>query len=200
MKEKLKNVYLRVEDGAWVSPTTVKCMCTEFVRKSVNRTGMPSSISGALAFLIKRGYIEIHPTQAGRKFADRFMRLYEQRERKQADATKVRRQMRHTALKGTFCLDKVAPSEYPRDSNVVICGHYDDVRVTVSSIYKYIKLKKGHIESYVDKGKLYDKIITDVSTVLMSPEGKLWLLKVGVSQLKWFVNWYNWYKSHKTTR
>jgi len=199
MKEKLKNVYLRVEDGTWVSPTVLKCMHSDFVRKSVDRTGMPSSISSALAFLIKKGYIEIHPTRAGREFADRFMRLYEQRERKLVNATKVRRQMRHTALKGTFCLDEIIPSEAPSDPNVTICGHYeDDVRVTVTSIYKYIKLKKGHIVSYVDKGKLYDKIITDVSTVLIeSPEGKMWLLKVGVSQLKWFVNWY---RSRKTVR
>jgi len=197
MKEKLKNVYLRVDDGTWVSPTVLKCMRPEFVRRNVDRFGMPPSISGALAFLIKRGYIEIRPTQAGREFADRFMKLYEQRERDLADATKVRRQMRHTALRGTFCLDKIIPSEAPNDPNVTIRGHYKDVVVEVNSVRAFVKLKKGHVVSYVDTGKLYDKIITDISAALMSPEGKLWLLKVGVSQLKWFVNWY---RSHKTVR
>ena len=198
MREKLKNVCLRVEDETWVSPLVLKCMHTDFVRESVNRAEMPSSIGGALAFLIKRGYIEIRPTQAGREFADRFMKLYEQRERDLADATKVRRQMRHTVLKGTFCLDEIIPSEAPNDPSVTIRGHYKDVVTEVSSVYKFIELKKGHVVSYVAKGKLYDKIMTDVSTVLIkSSEGKLWLLKVGVSQLKWFVNWY---RSHKTVR
>jgi len=196
-ERKLKNVYLCVEDGTWVSPIVLKCIRPEFVRRNVGRYGMPPSISDALAFLIKRGYIEMRPTRAGREFANRFMKLYEQREKKQADVTKVRRQMRYTALRGTFCLDKITPSETSNDPNVDIYGHYRDVVVKVNSVRRFVELEKGHVVSYAFAGKLYDKIMTDISTTLMSPKGKLRLLEVGVSQLKWFVNWY---RSHKTIR
>ena len=187
MREKLKNVCIHLGDGTWVPTTVLKCMDFDFVRESVaSRIRMPSAIGESLAFLIKRGYVEIKPTRAGREFVNEWMKLYEQREEKLTSAAKERRRMRSIAQKGPFHLDEI----HTRGSHVTVYGHYGEVGVEVSSICRYVKLKKGQIVSYVDKGKLYDKIMTDISTALMSPEGRLRLLKVDVNQLKWLVDWY----------
>lgn len=186
---KLKNVCVHLEEGTWVPSVVLKCMYTDFVSQNIKRSLMPAAVSRSLVFLLKRGYVEIRPTQAGLNFTDRYLKLYRQRERGLADSTKERRRMRLAAQKGTFCLDKVVSGGTSFESYVTIYGYYDDIKVEVNSSYKYVKLKRRSVLAYVSKGKLYEKILSDIAHALMAPEGRMWLVKVGVNKLKWFVKW-----------
>ena len=179
---RLKNVYLRL-DGTWVHSSTVKCMHNEFVRENIGRT---RSINYELDFLLKKGYIEIRQTQAGREFEERYLKLYEQREQRLISAAKKRRRMRYIAQRGTFCLDKVVSHQEPYST---VYGHYADVEVVAEEV-GYIRLKREQEMTFINKGKLYEKILTDIANVLMSPKGKLWVVKVGVSRVKWFLKWH----------
>jgi len=179
---RLKNVYLRL-DGVWVHSVTVKCMHNEFVRENIGRA---CSINSVLNLLLKKGYIEIRQTQAGREFEERYLKLYEQREQRLISAAKKRRRMRYIAQRGTFCLDKVVSHQEPYST---VYGHYADVEVVAEEV-GYIRLKREQEMTFINKGKLYEKILTDIANVLMSPKGKLWVVKVGVSRVKWFLKWH----------
>jgi len=193
---KLKNVCIRcLKEGTWVPSVVLKCMYTDFVSQNIKRSVMPAAVNRSLAFLITRGYVEIRPTQAGLDFTDRYLKLYRQREKRLTDSTKERRRMRLAAQKGTFRLDKIVSGGASSDSYATVHGYYSDIKVEVTTSYKYIKLKKGGVLTYVDKGKLYEKILSDIAYALMTPEGRIWLIKIGVNRLKWFVNWN---RSHKT--
>ncbi|RLI41409.1 hypothetical protein DRO59_07040 [Candidatus Bathyarchaeota archaeon] len=184
--KKLKNVYLQLEDGRWAPTLALKCMETEFVKKKISKYfGIPRSMIFALSYLLKQGYAEIKVTQEGYEFAKAYLESYNQRSKRMSSAAKERRRMRRVALEKPFSLDKIVPC----GSSATIFGFYEDVTVEVSSFGHYIKLKSGDVISYLSKGRIYNKVMSDVANALMSPEGKLWVIKVGANRLERFLKW-----------
>jgi len=138
----------------------------------------------ALAYLLKEGYVEMKPTQAGREFMKVCLSLYRQRAEKMSNGAKERRRMRQVALKGTFNLVMIELL----DSLVVIHGRYKNVSVGIASADNYVKLQKGEVASYIGSGRLYRKIIADVVDALMSPKGRLQMIKAGANRVKWIFD------------
>ena len=86
---------------------------------------------------------------------------------------------------GSFSLDGITS----RGIHVDVKGHYGDVIVEASTKYKCIKLRRNGVRTtYVQRGSLYNKIITDITNVLKSPTGRLWVVRVSAKHIERFLN------------
>lgn len=195
MKRRVKEIksdkFFRI-DSEWVSTTYLKCMDQDFLLKKIkDKQAMPRSIGIALVYLLKNGYIRVEPTQRGHDFARRVLEVYDRKQEEKSGAVVERRRMRSIAMRSKFILDKITA----RKDSSVIYGHYKDgderVDVEAFTYGHYITLRKvltlGDISSFVGAGKLYNKIQDDIVNALRSPEGKLWLLKVGSKHIKRYL-------------
>jgi len=190
MKELLKEIRelksnrsVRV-GSKWVSTLHLKCMDHEFLLRSVKeRRKMPESIGMALIYLLKNGYIQLKPTCAGHEFANQVLEEYNWEERRKHDMVAERRRMRSVVQRSKFELDKITS----RKDSSIIYGHYDSIQVEAFTYGRYVKLRKGDIMTFVGSGKLYNKLLNDITTALRSPKGRLWLVKAGVGHLERYL-------------
>lgn len=184
---KLKqNKFVRVGSKK-VSTMHLKCMDHDFLLRNVKeKRKMPESMGAALIYLIKNGYVRLKPTHAGYEFAKCALGAYEMEERRKHEIAKERRLIRSIVLKGKFELDKVVThSRYKY--NAVILGHYEDVAVEAFMYGRYAKLQKGDVMTFVGSGKLYDKLLNDIATVLKSPKGRLWVVKAKLGHIERYL-------------
>lgn len=190
--KEVKSFLYRGPGGVWVSATTLKCMSTSYVKEQINneRLEMPWVTNHALSYLLKENLVEIRPTQAGRELVKNFLKSYKVTRGDWEEKVEGRRCSRQIAYTGTFSLDEVVPY----DDHVDVKGHYGsqcgNITVEASSRYKYIKLRlqKNNVRTYVQRGSLYNKIVTDITRALMAPEGRMWIVKVGVDRVKRFLS------------
>ena len=144
---------------------------------------MPESIGMALIYLLKNGYIQLKPTCAGHEFANQVLEEYNWEERRKHDMVAERRRMRSVVQRSKFELDKITS----RKDSSTIYGHYDSIQVEAFTYGRYVKLQEGDVMTYVGSGKLYNKLLSDITTALRSPKGRLWLVKAGVGHLERYL-------------
>lgn len=170
----------------WVSASTLKCMSTSYIQEQIDDKHLEMSwaINHTLSYLLKEGLIDIRPTQAGRDLVKAFLESYKVAREKWEKKAEERRQTRQIVRTGSFSLDGITLCGV----HVDVKGHYGDVTVEASSRYKYIKLRKNGVRTYVQKGRLYSKIVTDITNVLESPIGRLWVVRVGAKRIERFLN------------
>ena len=171
----------------WVSASTLKCMYTSYVQKQIDdkQLEMPWAINHTLSYLLKEGLAEIRPTQTGCELVKAFLESYKVSHERWERKAEGRRQVRQNVRTGSFSLDGITP----HGIHVDVKGHYGDVIVEASTKYKCIKLRRNGVRTtYVQRGSLYNKIITDITNVLKSPAGRLWVVRVSAKHIERFLN------------